>query len=312
MATIRYLPFIRAPPSDMSTIYTVLINLVQLAAALGQGHILVTADMAIYAKAQEIIWAKPPALDSKVTMRIGAMHMNMAFLASICQLYSEGGLFALLTDSGVYSDGTARQMMQGKQYARGVRGIKLTLEALFRAFFVALETWLSKQGEVLITPEISSEFDDLQKAFLEKDMESAMKVSDTLLQKQTFTKFQVVIDKFRQHGCQKSKTFAYWDKFLQAGDLLLNLLRAERDANFELHLDATGEAVRWFWAAGRSTYCKFVATYLSDMQSLEEKHPESFKHLQEGGFVVRRSSNHKFNCVATDQALEQTVNRDGQ
>ena len=47
------------------------------------------------------------------------------------------------------------------------------------------------------------------------------------------------------------------------------------------------------------------------MQSLETSHPESYKHLKEGGFVVRRSSAQKFNCVATDQALEQTVNRNG-
>jgi hypothetical protein len=31
----------------------------------------------------------------------------------------------------------------------------------------------------------------------------------------------------------------------------------------------------------------------------------------DGGFVVRRSANRSFNCVVTDQALEQTVNRDG-
>ena len=47
------------------------------------------------------------------------------------------------------------------------------------------------------------------------------------------------------------------------------------------------------------------------MKSLEKKHPLSYRYLCDGGFVVRRSTNHSFNCVATDQALEQTVNRDG-
>ena len=31
----------------------------------------------------------------------------------------------------------------------------------------------------------------------------------------------------------------------------------------------------------------------------------------EGGFVVRRSARRIFNCVPTDQALEQTINREG-
>lgn len=59
IATVRYMPFIWAPPSQMTTIYTALLKLVQLAQALGQNHILVTADMAIYSKAQEILWSHP-------------------------------------------------------------------------------------------------------------------------------------------------------------------------------------------------------------------------------------------------------------
>ena len=86
LATIRYLPFIRAPPTAISTIYTVLLKFVQLADALGQPHILVTANMVIYFKAQEIMWDQPPKLAGKVTMRVGGMHLTMAFLASIGSL----------------------------------------------------------------------------------------------------------------------------------------------------------------------------------------------------------------------------------
>ena len=81
IAIVRYLPFIRAPPTNFDTIYTSLVQLVQLAGSLGQSHILVTADMAIYSKAQEILWAQPPMLAGKVTMRVGGMHLTMAFLA---------------------------------------------------------------------------------------------------------------------------------------------------------------------------------------------------------------------------------------
>ena len=63
VATTCYLPFIRAPPTDLSTIYTILLRLVQIAAKLGQPHILVTADYAIYSKAQQIMWNKPTALN---------------------------------------------------------------------------------------------------------------------------------------------------------------------------------------------------------------------------------------------------------
>ena len=35
-----------------------------------------------------------------------------------------------------------------------------------------------------------------------------------------------------------------------------------------------------------------------------------YKHLEKGGFVVRRSGKIKFNSVSTDQSLEQTINQE--
>ena len=118
LTTVRYFPFIHAPPSDLSTIYTALITLVKVAKKLGQSHILVTADLAIYSKAQRILWDKPEILDGKLTMRLGGMHLNMALIAAIGKLFGDGGLWGLLTDTGIYAEATTRQMLQGKQYDR--------------------------------------------------------------------------------------------------------------------------------------------------------------------------------------------------
>ena len=181
ITTVRYLPFLQAPPSHFNTIYTTLLRLVQLSAKLGQQHILVTADMAIYAKAQEILWAKPKALDGKVTMRLGGMHFNMAFLASLGHIYGDAGLLALLSDSDVYAQATARQMLQGKQYARGVRGIKLVLEALFRSFYNAMECWMeTTQDKHFEFPD--QKLDELQDAFAAQETPAAIRVASELEQ----------------------------------------------------------------------------------------------------------------------------------
>ena len=76
-----------------------MIQLVQLAEELGQHHVLVTADLAIYSKAQQTLWNKPELLKGKITMRLGGMHITMAYLASIGKLYGDGGLFDILTES---------------------------------------------------------------------------------------------------------------------------------------------------------------------------------------------------------------------
>ena len=127
-----YLPFIRATPTDCTTIYTILLRLVRIAEKIDQSHILVTADCAIYNKAQQILWNKPALLDGKVTMRLGGMHLYMAYIASIGKLYGDGGLLSMLVDSDVYAPATARLMIEGKQVSRGNRGMKLMPEALYR------------------------------------------------------------------------------------------------------------------------------------------------------------------------------------
>ncbi|XP_056138321.1 uncharacterized protein tdrd12 [Lampris incognitus] len=71
------------------------------------------------------------------------------------------------------------------------------------------------------------------------------------------------------------------------------------------------EAIPWFPAADRMNYAKYMPVYIAEMKALEKSQPESYRFLREGGFVVRRSDNRNFNCVATDQALEQTINREG-
>ncbi|KAF3859802.1 hypothetical protein F7725_000057 [Dissostichus mawsoni] len=61
------------------------------------------------------------------------------------------------------------------------------------------------------------------------------------------------------------------------------------------HIDEIMKSVHIFSAAGK---------HFSNSN-------QSYKFLIEGGFVARRSDERSFNCVATDQALEQTINREG-
>ena len=62
-------------------------------------------------------------------------------------------------------------------------------------------------------------------------------------------------------------------------------------------------AVPWFRSAGRNQYRKFVPTYNMEIEFLGREHQESFQHLCDCGFVVRRTDHNNSNSVATDQAL---------
>lgn len=310
IATTCYLPFIRAPPTDLSTIYTILLRLVQIAAKLEQPHILVTADCAIYSKAQQIMWNKPAALDGKLTMRLGGMHLTMSFVASIGKLYGDGGLLSILVDSDVYAPATAKLMLQGKQVSRGNRALKLALEALYRLYQESFWSWLQQQDHIMFPKDDMYKLvREIQNAFKAGDRDSAITLMERL-ESDYMTTLQALQQEFTNVGRTQSATFAYWDTFMDGVNILLRLLRAEREGLFELHLIAVCETVPWCRAADRGNYAKYLPGYLNDMVSLQEKHPKSYQYLQEGGFVVRRTSR-RFNAVASDQALEQTINREG-
>ena len=59
---------------------------------------------------------------------------------------------------------------------------------------------------------------------------------------------------FQKEGRQRSAAFAYWASFLEAGDILLWLLRADREANVLMHVEAVKETVLYFVLAGRTNY----------------------------------------------------------
>lgn len=88
------------------------------------------------------------------------------------------------------------------------------------------------------------------------------------------------------------------------------MLRSQKNANFDLYLEAVKQTLPFLKAGGRNNYAKYTPVYLLDMKNLENKCPEMYYHLKNGNFVVKRTNLKKFNCVASDMALEQTINKD--
>ena len=136
----------------------------KIADKLDQEHVLVTADMAIYSKAQQILWGDPGPLQNKITMHIGNMHLIMTYISCIGKLFGDGGLLLALTESGVYAECSARQMVQGKHLDRGVRGIKIAHEAFYRLLITSASEWYSEQGIDLIGDTAIELLEDLTKA----------------------------------------------------------------------------------------------------------------------------------------------------
>lgn len=88
------------------------------------------------------------------------------------------------------------------------------------------------------------------------------------------------------------------------------MLKAERDGEFELHLKCVYDTLPYLTAAGKHLYAKWIPIYLRDLLQLKQSYPEMYQFLQRGNFVVKKTNEKKFNCVASDMALEQSINKD--
>ena len=86
-------------------------------------------------------------------------------------------------------------------------------------------------------------------------------------------------------------------------EILLDFIRAERDGNWTLHLEAFAAMLAWLTIYDHTNYARWGPMYLADMKLLEMTAPEVYAEFMQGNFVVKRTKR-RFNQVPADQATE--------
>ncbi|KAF3842505.1 hypothetical protein F7725_024456 [Dissostichus mawsoni] len=81
---------------------------------------------------------------------------------------------------------------------------------------------------------------DVQHSFHAKNRASAQQIVKEI-EDQYIDEIMKSVHIFSAAGSKQSPNFAYWFTFMQGVDLLLRMLRAERDADFQLHLNCMVE-----------------------------------------------------------------------
>ena len=259
-------------------------------------------------KAKEIQWRVPDELQN-VIIRMGGFHIALNYLSLLGKMYNDSGLEDLLIESGVYASGTTSALLAGKQYNRGLRAHKLTLEALFRLQWRAFVCWLSEQDDSDF--DLSALQDDIQsvrESFRTSDPSDCIDKVNNLIE--SLKPIERQLDAFKTKGREKSQTFAFWDNYMKMVSLLLSFIKAEHTGNWQLHLSTTkAMSPYFFFAMDRKNYSRWLPVYLVDMQTLDAVHSTVKQEFLIGNHAVSRSQN-SFSQVWTDMALEQSVNLD--
>ena len=75
---------------------------------------------------------------------------------------------------------------------------------------------------------------------------------------------------FRADARINSETFAFWDTFVEMVSILKDLVRADREGNWQLHLQIIQSALPIFAGCDRTNYYRWAAVYLEDMRRLQK------------------------------------------
>ena len=301
---ITYAPVVDSKPTDMATVYTTMQKCVDMSKELGQSHSIQTFDQQLYAISQQVKWSMPDVFSSHV-VRLGGFHTLCCYLASVGKLWADGGLRDLLVDSGVYASGTVDQMLLGKQFNRAVRGLSLAYEALMSVFLGAFFKWCCDNGRIDNIPqEFWSQLKVCHNAF---DDESKDKKSLFLALEDLYVSHLVpLLHEFRLWGQSESPTFQYWFMFLDAVEIMLQNIRAERAGLWSLHLQSVCNMLPYFFITNRTNYSRWTPVYILDMIDLPEDIKQEFNA---GKFAIHQKAG-VFNGIWSDMATEKTIIKD--
>lgn len=305
---IGYCPMIPGPATEYSTIYTVMKAVQDMSVSLGQTNSVVTFDLAIYTKAKEIQWRRPDEFQN-LTIPMGGFHIALNFLSVIGKKFEESGIEDLLVESGLYGTSSTLALLKGKSYNRGVRAHKLIMEALLRLQWRAFCRWLEKKKDEQQLETIN--VDQVQMNMTQYKNKVA---TDAVQAKDAFDDLCKSVDDlyhlFQRFKVEsRSQMFKFWDSYINMVFVLLRFIKAEREANWELHLQSTAEMLPHFFSMDRTNYSRWFPVHLADMLQLGKTAPEVHREFLEGNHAVSRSQQ-PFSQIWTDMALEQSVNRD--
>ena len=101
---------------------------------------------------------------------------------------------------------------------------------------------------------------------------------------------------------QRSPTFLFWNSIIEYEALALLVIRAHRQRNFTLYVEALEELIPLFFALDHVNYARWTPIHVRDMKSLPESIAREFQ--REGHWVLSKTGN-RFSAIPFDQAHEQ-------
>ena len=304
---VGYLPTINAPATELTTVQEILSQSASIQEYIGLDKVAVVMDQALYAKATEVAWKQQQRFE-KVILMMGNFHVICNMLSIIGKLFRDAGLRDLAVESGVIAEGSIDKVLDGRQYNRGVRLHKLTYEAMMRLVWRSFLEWLETDHSADLP-----HLDETLRVVMDLHGDVSSTTLDSSMTNESCHRIlhllRCYLDVLRH---ERGSLATFWMMYVDMAEILLGLIRADREGDWYLHLASIRNMLPWCFALDKTNYARYLPLYYAQMTRLAETCPDLHDHFINGGFSVQLGKENPFGKIAIDQTVEETVNRDTQ
>jgi hypothetical protein len=194
-------------------------------------------------------------------------------------------------------------MLSGKAVSQAVRGhflVQSALNALLLNTLVDETSELSSHIDGFDVESLKQVYRDLaNRVTRPEDVDSCLSVIE--LQKK--------LDALKSELSEKSRTARLWIQYINYVDIIKAFIRAERTADWDLHLSSSSKMLNLFACTRHSNYTKSCRLYLQLMEELPTECEWLHQQFQQRGFHAIRRNNRFWSGLSSDLTIEQVMMR---
>ena len=227
---------------------------------------IITVDQPLYAIAKQIQWNWTASHgEDQIIVLFGGLHIEMAAFKTIGNLLDSSGWVGALVQANVASPGTADSFLRVTHVTRTRRAHQITASSLY----------------LLLQKAFTGYCNGLEEEHNRPSMED-----------------------WCSSRAELYPQFKFWYLVLQLELSVLVFVRAIREADFKLYVDALTKIVPLFFALDHPNYARWIPVHLRDMVALKNVQPKVYSEFLKGKFVLKKTAR-KFSAIAIDQGHEQ-------
>ena len=253
---IAFLPVLPHPITKYDTVYTVMKNMVSICSLLEQDAIPLYADEKVYCMAKEIQFLRPQEF-SCLFLCLGTFHTAKTVMKCIGKSLTGSGAEAAWLNSGVHGPAVIdHSILNATHYNRALSGLSQLAEAMQRLQY---QEFFRENNIAEYSHELST-LQNLKNGVTQNNIKESQKYINIFT-----TESNVLlsdIDNFIRERSSKNENFMFWSQFITRLHIVKDLLRADREGNWELHIDSLQRAIFEFAAWDSTNYLRWASIYI--------------------------------------------------